>query len=62
MVKFGGVGITDKEVVYNKGEGSGVGVVAEEHGSGGFRETVLGEKRQDEVGIRGRIGVGRGQS
>ena len=44
MVKFGGVGITDKEVVYNKGEGSGVGVVAAEHGSGSFRETVLGEK------------------
>jgi hypothetical protein len=44
VVKFGGVGITDKEVVYNKGEGSGVGVVAEEHGGGGFRETVLGEK------------------
>ena len=44
MVKFGGGGITDKEVVYNKGEGSGVGVVAEEHGGGSFREAVLGEK------------------
>ncbi len=44
MVKFGGVGITDKEVVYDKGEGSGVGVVAEEHGGGSFREAVLGEK------------------
>ncbi len=44
MVKFGGVGITDKEVVYDKGEGRGVGVVAEEHGGGSFREAVLGEK------------------
>ena len=44
MVKFRGVGITDKEVVYDKGEGSGVGVVAEEHGDGSFREAVLGEK------------------
>jgi hypothetical protein len=44
VVKFGGVGITDKEVVYNKGEGSGVSVVAEEHGGGSFREAVLGKK------------------
>ena len=29
MVKFRGVGITDKEVVYDKGEGSGVGVGVE---------------------------------
>jgi hypothetical protein len=32
VVKFRGVGITDEEIVYYKGEGSGVGVVAEEHG------------------------------
>jgi hypothetical protein len=32
VVKFRGVRITDKEIVYDKGEGSGVGVVAEEHG------------------------------
>ncbi len=44
MVKFRGVGITDKEVVYDKDEGSGVGVVAEEHWGGSFREAVLGEK------------------
>ena len=44
MVKFGGVGVADKKIVHDEGEGSGVGVVAEEHGSGGFRETVLGEK------------------
>ena len=44
VVKFRGVGITDKKIVDDKGKSSGVGVVAEEHGSGGFRETVLGEK------------------
>ena len=44
MVKFRGVGITDKKIVYEEVEGSGVGVVAEEHGNGSFRETVLGEK------------------
>ncbi len=44
MVKFRGVGITDEEIVCNKGEGSGVGVVAEEHGGGSFGEPVLGEK------------------
>ncbi len=42
------MGITDKEIVYDslrfydKGEGSGVSVVAEEHGGGSFREAVLG--------------------
>ncbi len=41
MVKFEGVGVTDKEVVYDEGEGSGVGVVTEEHGGGSFREAVL---------------------
>jgi hypothetical protein len=44
VVKFRGVGITDKEVVYDKGKCSGVGVVAEKHGGGSFREAVLGEK------------------
>jgi hypothetical protein len=44
VVKFGGVGVTDKKVVYDEGEGSGVGMVAEEHGGGSFREAVLGEK------------------
>ncbi len=29
VVKFGGVGVTDKEVVYNEDEGSGVGVVVD---------------------------------
>ena len=44
VVKFGGVGIADEEIVNNKGKRGGVGVVSEEHGGGGFRETVLGEK------------------
>ena len=44
MVEFRGMGIADEEIVHYKGEGSGVGVVAEEHGGGGFRETVLGEE------------------
>ncbi len=42
VVEFGGVGVAYKDVVYSKGEGGGVGVVAEEHrGGGGFRVTVL---------------------
>ena len=45
VVKFRGVGIAnDEKVVDGKGEGGGVGVVAEEHGGGSFREAVLGEK------------------
>ncbi len=44
VINFGGVRVTDKEVVYDEGEGSGVGVVAEEHGGGSLREAVLGEK------------------
>ena len=32
VVKFGGVGITDEEIVNNKGKSGGVGVVAEKHG------------------------------
>jgi hypothetical protein len=34
VVEFRGVGAAYKEVVHNKGEGSGVGVVSEEHGGG----------------------------
>jgi hypothetical protein len=44
VVKFRGVRITDEEIVHYKGEGGGVGVVAKEHGSGGFGEPMLGEK------------------
>jgi hypothetical protein len=44
VVEFGGVGVTYKEVVYSKGEGGGVSVVAEEHRGGGFRVAVLCEE------------------
>ncbi len=44
MVEFGGVGIANEEIVHYEGEGSGVRVVAEEHGGGSFREPMLGEK------------------
>ena len=45
VVKFRGVGVANEEVVDSKGEGGGVGVVAEEHRGGGFGVAVLGEKR-----------------
>ena len=44
MVKFGGVGVADKKIVHDEGEGSGVGVVTEKHWGGSLREAVLGEK------------------
>ncbi len=44
VVKFGWVGITDKEVINDKGKSRGVGVVAEEHGVGGFGVAVLGKE------------------
>jgi hypothetical protein len=44
VVEFRGMGIADEEIVHYEGEGSGVGVVAEEHGGGSFREAVLGEE------------------
>ncbi len=44
VVEFGGVGVTYKEVVCSKGEGGGVGVVAEKHRGGGFRVAVLCEE------------------
>ena len=43
VIKFGGVGIADEEVVNNKGKRGGVGVVSEKHGGGGFGVAVLGE-------------------
>ena len=45
VIKFGGVGVANEKVVYGKGEGSGVGAVAEEHRGGGFGVAVLGKKR-----------------
>ena len=44
VVKFRGVGITDKKIVDGKGEGGGVGVVAEKHGVGSFSVPMLGEE------------------
>ena len=44
VVKFGGVGIADEEIVNNKGKRGGVGVVSEEHGGGGFGVAVLGKE------------------
>ncbi len=44
VVKFGGVRIADKEIVHYEGESGGVGVMAEEHGGGGFRVAVLGQE------------------
>jgi hypothetical protein len=44
VVQFRGVGIADEEIVYYEGEGSGVSVVAEEHGGGSFGEPMLGKK------------------
>ncbi len=44
VVEFRGVGVAYKEVVHNKGEGGGVGVVSEEHGVGSLREAVLGNE------------------
>ncbi len=44
MIKFRGVRIADKEVIYGKGESGGVGGVAEKHGGGGFSVPVLGEE------------------
>ncbi len=44
VVEFRGVRVSNKEVVHNKGEGGGVGVVSEEHGRGSLREAVLGKE------------------
>ena len=42
VIKFGGMGVANEEVVDGKGEGGGVSVVAEEHRGGGFRIAVVG--------------------
>ncbi len=60
LIKFGGVGITDEEVVNNKGKRGGVGVVAEKHGGGGFGVAVLG-KEGYKTKLGDQIGEGQGQ-
>ncbi len=49
VVKFGGVRIADEEIVHYEGESSGVGVMAEEHGGGGFGVAVLGKGNRGKV-------------
>ncbi len=44
VVKFGGVKIADEEIIYYEGKSHGVGVMAEEHGGGGFGVAVLGKE------------------
>jgi hypothetical protein len=44
------VGITDEEVVNNKGKRGGVGVMAEEHGGGGFGVALGKERDKAELG------------
>ena len=58
VVKFGGVGITDEEIVYDKGKRGGVGVVAEKHEGGGFGVAVLG-KEGDKSKLRQEAGLGK---
>jgi hypothetical protein len=54
------VGIANEEIVHYQGEGGGVGVVAEEHGGGGFREAVLGEEGDKaKLGQETRLGKAR---
>ncbi len=60
MVKFRGVGVAYKEVVHNKGESGGVGMVSEEHGDGNLREAVLGkEGDKTKLGQETRLGEAR---
>ena len=58
VVKFGGVRITDEEIVNNKGKSGGVGVVAEEHGGGCFGVAVLG-KEGDKTKLGQEAGLGK---
>jgi hypothetical protein len=51
VVKFKGVRIANEEIVHHEGESSGVGVMAEEHGDGGFGVAVLG-KEGDKAELR----------
>ncbi len=54
------MGVAYKEVVHNKGEGGGVGVVSKEHGGGSLREVVLGkEGDKTKLGQETRLGKAR---
>ncbi len=54
------MGIADEEIIHYQGESGGVGVVAEEHGGGGFREAVLGEEGdKTKMGQETRLGEAR---
>jgi hypothetical protein len=44
VVRFRGVGVAYKEVVYDEGEGGGVSMVAEEQWGGCFGIAMLGEE------------------
>ncbi len=44
VVKFRGVRIANKKIIYGKGGGGGVSLVTEKHGGGGFSVAVLGEE------------------
>ena len=58
VVKFGGVGVTDEDIVNYKGKSGGVGVVAEEHGGGCFGVAVLGEEG-DKTKLGQEAGLGK---
>ncbi len=54
------MGVADEEIVHYQGESGGVGVVAEEHGGGGFREVVLCEEGdKTELGQEAGLGEAR---
>jgi hypothetical protein len=55
-----GVGVAYKEVLYNKGEGCGMGVVSGEDRGGGLREAMLGkEGDKTKLGQETRLGKAR---
>jgi hypothetical protein len=58
VVKFGGVGVADEEIVNDKGKRGGVGVVAEKHGGRGFGVAVLG-KEGDKTKLRQEARLGK---
>ncbi len=54
------MGVADEEIVHYQGESGGVGVVAEEHRGGGFREAMLCEEGdKTELGQEAALGEAR---